>query len=226
MELKANEYFQAGLNAKKRKNYQEAYENFKKAIQFDSTQLEFYISLGDSALELAKIKTMPFNEKFDLIKESRQAYYQVLQNEPENTLALMGLSRGCFEMRTPDLAIAPLINVLKKNPQAIDAWELLANAYIQMKNILDGIRCYMKMADLRPDDLSLKQILQNMQKKYKREYDISLALPKLTSVTDLPVSEAPDYQDLLKEFNQITQKMVKTFGQSNKSESKLNKKIQ
>lgn len=95
-----------------------------------------------------------------------------------------------------------------------------------MKNILDGIRCYMKMADLRPDDLSLKQILQNMQKKYKREYDISLALPKLTSVTDLPVSEAPDYQDLLKEFNQITQKMVKTFGQSNKSESKLNKKIQ
>jgi len=104
-----NEAFNAGMQAKQVRNYAEAVEQFKKALEFDPEQHVIWANLAEAQMELAGSKAG--DDRTQLMNAGIQSYRKAIELQPEsaafhNNLGLALVKAGRLDDGREELAKA------------------------------------------------------------------------------------------------------------------------
>ena len=108
-------------------------------------------------------------------------YQLVLEREPDNENALLGLLETRLRQEDLDAAITPLKRLAQLNPQQPDYGILLAQSQQQLKNYEEAIKTYQEIIAANPGELRSLKGMVNLLVQQKRSQDaINLVQNTLT----------------------------------------------
>ncbi len=131
-------HFQAGKMAYVAKRYEEAAEEFRKAIKANPEKVAAHINLG---VVLAKVNK--YKEAISLFEKS-------LQMSPDNIVVRFNLGELYLFLDEPGKAVSHLEIVVKKDPKDAGAHFSLANALGKAKRFDEAIAHYRKAVKITP----------------------------------------------------------------------------
>lgn len=175
------EYYNKGLFAFEKKNYDYAIELFSQALTLkkDFAQARHYLRLSAQRkfqenpppapmLILNKIKNLPFLIKaivLDLKNQPAQAieeYENILRSEPNNTYILTRLAQDLLREADTTSALKVFEEIRTINPNNIMALKNSGKLYSQMDNYSAARECYETILKISPHDQEAEKGMKNL----------------------------------------------------------------
>ena len=177
----ALEYYNKGLLAFEKKNYDYAIELFSQGLSLkkDFADARHYLRLSEQrkfkenppgllAILFNKIKNLPILVKtiiLDIKNEPASAideYEKILRSEPSNTYILTRLAQDLLKERDTASALKAFEEIRQINPQNILALKNLGMLYSQMDNYSQARRCYEAILKSSPHDPEAEKGIKNL----------------------------------------------------------------
>ena len=169
----SNVFYKYGNYYHQLNRYQDAFSKFNKAIEYDGSNPEFYITIaelnykiknyGDAAKNYKiAISLDPKNSSYYLtianmyyesgnILEAKKYYIETIQIDPESVVAHTKLGIIYAKQQTPQNAIEEFTKALKLDPNNVDIRYNLALAYEISNNISKAIEEYRNVLEINPE---------------------------------------------------------------------------
>ncbi len=177
----AKEYYNKGLFAFEKKNYDYAIELFSQALRLkkDFADARHYLRLAEqkkfqanppavAVILFNKIKNFPLFLKaiiHDIKNESSPAigeYERILRSEPTNTYILTRLAQDLLKEGDVNSALKVFEAVRLINPNHIIALRHLCQLYSQMDNYASARKCYEAILKIIPHDPEAEKGIKNL----------------------------------------------------------------
>ncbi len=178
---KVNEYYNKGLFAFEKKNYDYAIELFSQALSLkkDFADARHYLRLSEQrkfeenppgvlTTLFNKIINLPSFVKaiiFDIKNQpglSIDEYEKILRSEPNNTYILTRLAQDLLKERDAASALKVFEEIRVINPNSIVALKNLGQIYSQMDNYLAARECYETILKIVPHDPEAEKGIKNL----------------------------------------------------------------
>ncbi len=229
--------FSIGYEYLRQKRYDEAINNFLKAIAESTSYTDACIALGKA-----------FRDKGDNFS-AESAYINFLKNNPDNPKILGCLGNLYTKLKQYDKARNLFIEALKRDSTIADLWDVFGGLEEELGNLKDAAKYYEKAHELKPQDMGIVFRLGTVYQKLG-ETDKSIKLlesVKEFAPEDIEVRvklgdnyfEAKKYQLAINEYNFVLEKIPnfvsvriklgKTYSEMNKytlAEQELNKALE
>lgn len=178
---KVNEYYNKGLFAFEKKNYDYAIELFSQALSLkkDFADARHYLRLSEqrkfeknppgALISLFnKIINLPSLVKaiiFDIKNQpglSIDEYEKILRSEPNNTYILTRLAQDLLKERDAASALKVFEEIRVINPNSIVALKNLGQIYSQLDNYSAARKCYETILKIVPHDPEAEKGIKNL----------------------------------------------------------------
>lgn len=176
-----NEYYNKGLFAFEKRNYDYAIELFSQALSLkkDFADARHYLRLSEQrkfqenppgrlAVVLNKITNFPSLIKaiiFDIKNQPALAineYEKALRSEPNNTYILTRLAQDLLKERDATSALKVFEEIRVINPNNIVALKNLGQIYSQLDNYSAARECYETILKIVPHDAEAEKGIKNL----------------------------------------------------------------
>jgi len=137
---KARIYFNKGFEYGQKDRYQEAIEEYKKAILMDPNHSSARFNLGLAYYKIGKYK------------KAIPEYEKLIEHEPLNSDAYFNLALVYYTMNRYDEAIRKYKKSIECNPNKADAYYNLGLAYFKNKQLKEAIIEYKKAIEIEPEN--------------------------------------------------------------------------
>lgn len=229
--------FSIGYEYLKQKRYDEAINNFLKALAESTSYTDACIALGKA-----------FRDKGDIFS-AESAFLNFLSKNPDNPKILGCLGNLYTKMKQYDKARNLFIEAIKRDTTIADLWDVFGGLEEELNNLKDAAKYYEKAYNLKPKDMGIVFRLGSVYQKLG-EIDKSIKLlenVKEFAPDDIEVRvklgdnyfESKKYQLALDEYNfvlgkipnfvSVRIKVGKTYTEMNKftlAEQELNKALE
>lgn len=184
----SNVYYKYGIFLYNANNYTEAFAKFNKAIEYDSSNPEFYITLAEINYKIKNYTEAGRNYKLAIalnpkkpsyylnmanmyyeignILEAKKHYMETIQIDPDNVQAHTTLGIIYAKQQTPQNAISEFTKALKLEPQNVDIRYNLALAYEISNNPDMAIAEYKNVLEINPEHAESKNNLELLLNMY------------------------------------------------------------
>ena len=189
---KQETHYELGIAYKDSKMYTEALAEFQKAIDLDPDYVAAHISLGEVYLEMGQpddaetaanaalrieANSQPARQLLDAIKQARPTPPQPSPTKPESTLPAdtsdvkQDLERGLVFLnnRQYNQAAAVFKRVIKADPDSIEAYYGLGQAYLEIGAFEDAKAAAEEVLKRKPNHREARELLQIIRFARNRE---------------------------------------------------------
>lgn len=179
--MEVKQYYNKGLLAFEKKNYDYAIELFSQALALkkDFADARHYLWLseqrkfqqnppGTITIFLNKVKNLPFLLKAILLDiknqpaQSIDEYEKILRNEPNNTYILTRLAQDLLKERDESSALRVFEEIRLINPNNIVALKNLGQIYSHLDNYSSARQCYETILKIVPHDPEAEKGIKNL----------------------------------------------------------------
>lgn len=176
-----NEYYNKGLLALEKKNYDYAIELFSQALMIkkDFPEARHYLHLAAQkkfteyppaviSIVFNKLKNAVFLLKAILLDTKRltsaamNEYEKILRSDPLNLYALSRLAQDLLKENDDASALKVLEEIKTHDPHNVNALKYMGQLYSQMDNYSEARLCYEAILKIHPHDPEAEKGLKNL----------------------------------------------------------------